>query len=74
MTNTAALGVVSAGRAECPKCHRRGVGFAPHPHAYGYKDRGRLICRFCRARFTVRLVVCTPAADPAATPAGGLPR
>lgn len=39
------------GRAVCPKCGKKGVGYAPHPHAFGYKDRDRAVCRYCNARF-----------------------
>ena len=42
------------GRATCPTCHRRGVGYAAHPHAFGYKDYSRLVCRFCGARWRRR--------------------
>lgn len=40
-------------RAECPECHRKGVGFAGHPHAYGYKDYTRARCRYCRCTFKI---------------------
>jgi len=38
----------------CPKCNRRGLHYADHPHAQGWKDYGRVVCRFCGARFRVK--------------------
>ena len=38
----------------CPKCNRRGLHYADHPHAQGWKDYGRVVCRFCGARFSVK--------------------
>ena len=35
----------------CPKCNRRGLHYADHPHACGYKDYGVIACRFCHGRF-----------------------
>jgi hypothetical protein len=35
----------------CPKCKRKGLSYADHPHAYGYKDYDKAYCRFCHARF-----------------------
>ncbi len=40
-----------SGRVKCPECQRKGVGFAGHPHASGYKDHDRARCRFCRCEF-----------------------
>lgn len=45
---------LSSGRARCPKCLRKGVGYASHPHALGYKDYGRARCRYCRSTFTIK--------------------
>ena len=42
------------GRVECPKCGKKGVGYAPHPHAIGYKDYSKTQCRYCRAIFKVK--------------------
>lgn len=39
------------GRAPCPACGRKGLGYATHPHAIGWKDYGRASCRYCRKRF-----------------------
>lgn len=39
---------IKAGRGPCPKCGRKGVHIAAHAHAYGYKDRSRITCRFCQ--------------------------
>lgn len=45
---------LKSGRRVCPKCGKRGVGYASHPHAYGWKDYSRASCRYCGARFTVK--------------------
>jgi hypothetical protein len=46
--------LLQSGRAVCPKCGKKGVGYAAHPHAYGWKDYDRASCRYCRARFKMR--------------------
>ena len=43
--------LVQSARAKCQKCGKKGVGYAGHPHAFGYKDYTRLKCRYCNARF-----------------------
>ena len=35
----------------CPACGRKGLHYADHPHAAGWKDYSRLVCRFCDKRF-----------------------
>lgn len=42
------------GRATCPKCKRKGLRYASHPHAQGWRDYERAVCRFCHARFRLR--------------------
>lgn len=42
------------GRAPCPKCSKKGVGYAAHPHAFGYKDYSRASCRYCGATFVLK--------------------
>ena len=37
----------------CPKCHRKGLHYSDHPHAYGWKNYDKVTCRFCDARFPV---------------------
>jgi len=32
---------------QCPKCGKKGLRIADHPHAFGYKDTDRACCRFC---------------------------
>ena len=44
---------LGGGREICPKCNRKGLGFAPHPHAFGWKDYGRAKCRYCNSFFSV---------------------
>ena len=38
-------------KCPCPKCNRKGLNWADHPHAFGWKDYERCGCRFCKARF-----------------------
>jgi hypothetical protein len=45
---------LQGGRVVCPKCGGKGVGYAPHAHAFGWKDYSRARCRYCKARFKVR--------------------
>jgi len=42
------------GRAICPACGRKGLGYANHPHAFGWKDYGRASCRYCGKVFKVK--------------------
>ena len=42
------------GREVCPACNRKGLGYAMHPHAYGWKDYDRASCRYCRKTFRIR--------------------
>lgn len=42
------------GRVVCPTCKCRGVGFAPHPHAFGYKDYDKARCRYCKTTFKTK--------------------
>jgi hypothetical protein len=37
----------------CPNCGRRGLHYADHPHAQGWKDYKYVRCRFCQKRFKV---------------------
>ena len=36
---------------KCPKCGKKGLSYAPHPHAYGWKNYDKVACRYCEARF-----------------------
>ena len=45
---------LQGGRVECPKCKRKGVGFAAHAHAYGWKDYNRASCRYCKTDFKLK--------------------
>ena len=38
---------------KCPKCGRKGLHYAAHPHAFGWKDYERARCRFCRSMFKI---------------------
>lgn len=44
---------LQGGREVCPKCKRKGLGYAGHPHAFGYKDYAKARCRYCGATFKV---------------------
>lgn len=46
--------LIKAGRKICPRCLRKGVGYAPHPHLLGWKDFGRAVCRYCKHGFTIK--------------------
>ena len=35
----------------CPICKRKGLHNPAHPHAYGWKDHGIVVCRWCNKRF-----------------------
>ena len=37
---------------KCSRCGRKGLHFANHPHAFGYKDYDIVICRYCNGRFS----------------------
>ena len=41
------------GRQVCPVCGKRGVGYAEHAHARGFKDYDRARCRYCRKGFVL---------------------
>jgi uncharacterized Zn-finger protein len=42
------------GRALCPACNKKGLGYAGHPHAFGHKDYSRASCRYCQRRFKLK--------------------
>lgn len=37
----------------CPKCGKKGLHYASHAHAQGWKDYDKAECRFCGSRFKV---------------------
>ena len=37
----------------CPKCKKKTLAYANHPHAQGYKDTNRIRCRSCGKVFTL---------------------
>jgi uncharacterized Zn-finger protein len=43
-----------SGRVVCPACGKKGLGYAAHPHAYGWKDYSYAVCRYCQKRFAVK--------------------
>jgi len=51
---SAGSATLQSGRVVCPACGKKGVGYAPHPHAYGWKDYSKARCRYCGKRFKVR--------------------
>ena len=38
----------------CLECGKKGLHYANHPHARGWKDYGYVVCRFCHTRFKVK--------------------
>jgi hypothetical protein len=48
------------GQVPCPECKRKGCGYAPHPHAHGYKDYTRARCRYCGHTFKIPTIPATP--------------
>ena len=50
------------GRAKCPSCGKKGVGFANHAHATGHKDFSRFSCRYCHKVFREKKHEDTPKA------------
>ena len=44
---------LQSGLVICPACGRNGLGYAAHPHFYGWKDYFRASCRYCRKLFAV---------------------
>ena len=57
MSNRASL---KSGRAVCPKCDCKGLGYANHAHAFGYKDHTRASCRYCNAVFSIKPKKASP--------------
>lgn len=46
---------LSAGRDVCPKCMRKGLGYARHPGAYNVRLHNRATCRYCHATLPVTI-------------------
>ena len=42
---------VRKGRGKCPKCGKKGLGRANHPHALGHKVLDKFHCRYCKGYF-----------------------
>ena len=45
---------LQSGREVCPKCKRKGLGYASHAHALGWNDYEKASCRYCHATFKIR--------------------
>jgi len=43
-----------AAREVCPACGRKGLGYAGHAHALGWKDYDRASCRYCHKTFRLK--------------------
>lgn len=52
----------------CPKCGRKGLNYAPHPHAFGWKDYGHVKCQYCGGSFKLKP---RPMRDATPRPQGG---
>ena len=44
------------GREKCPKCSRKGLGYAQQPHVISYRCRviDKATCRYCKASFRIK--------------------
>jgi DNA-directed RNA polymerase subunit RPC12/RpoP len=45
---------------KCPNCGKKGLGYATHPHALGWKDYERVSCRYCNKRFPAKEIENRP--------------
>lgn len=45
---------IRSGRYPCPKCGKKGVCYAIHAHASGWKDYSKAVCRYCKFRFNIK--------------------
>jgi ribosomal protein L40E len=41
-------------KVPCKKCGRKGLHHPMHPHAMNFHESGKLVCRFCGARFIIK--------------------
>jgi DNA-directed RNA polymerase subunit RPC12/RpoP len=51
---------------KCPNCGKKGLSYAPHPHAFGWKDYDRVACRYCGKRFKALAITAAATLPPAA--------
>ena len=51
-----------AGKA-CPKCGKKTLSHPDHPHAFGWKQTGKIVCRSCKARFKAKHEIGEEAAN-----------
>lgn len=42
---------------KCPKCGKKGLHYANHPHAFGWKDYSAIECRFCNTKFNASKLI-----------------
>ena len=42
---------------KCPNCGKKGLNYANHPHAFGYKDYDKIVCRYCQKRFVAKKIL-----------------
>jgi len=38
----------------CQLCHKKGLHYADHPHAFGWKNYDVVVCRFCQNKFLAK--------------------
>lgn len=38
----------------CPNCKKKGLRYANHPHAQGWKDYNKANCRYCGKTFKLK--------------------
>jgi hypothetical protein len=41
-------------KVPCLKCGKKGLHHPDHPHAFGFKEYDKLVCRFCHAHFKIK--------------------
>jgi hypothetical protein len=57
---------------KCSGCGKKGLHYAGHPHAYGWKDTSVITCRFCHGRFDAEKVEARIKREEAAADRAGL--
>jgi DNA-directed RNA polymerase subunit RPC12/RpoP len=38
----------------CPNCGKKTLSHPMHPHAYGWKETDKIVCRSCGSRFKIK--------------------
>ena len=48
---------------KCSRCQKKGLAYAGHPHAFGWKDLAVVECRYCKTRFKAEPVLARRARE-----------